>query len=69
MTLPVLVPVCLDCRTLAAEPIPVAEHPDGWILTACGACLITGRWIPLAQRPDLGDGEPLCYPPMDLLPA
>ncbi|WP_159001662.1 hypothetical protein [Streptomyces sp. SBT349] len=65
---PVLVPICIDCRERADDPVPVAEHPDGWVLTACRGCLIRERWIPLAQRPPLGDGEPLRYPPEPYMP-
>ncbi|WP_049578389.1 hypothetical protein [Streptomyces sp. SBT349] len=64
----VLVPTCIDCRERANDPTPVALHPHGWILTVCGNCLITGRWIPLAQRPELGAGEPLNYPPDPHMP-
>ncbi|WP_049567639.1 hypothetical protein [Streptomyces sp. SBT349] len=68
LLLPTLVPTCIDCRRRADDPVPVAEHPDGWILSVCGSCLITGRYIPLAQRPNLGNGEPLCYPPEHFMP-
>ncbi|WP_159001194.1 hypothetical protein [Streptomyces sp. SBT349] len=67
---PRLVPVCIDCRERIrdARPVPVAVHPKGLILTVGPDCLITGRWIPLAQRPPLGSGEPLNYPPEPHMP-
>ncbi|WP_159001300.1 hypothetical protein [Streptomyces sp. SBT349] len=65
-----LMPVCIDCRERIREarPVPVAVHPEGRILAVGPDCLITGRWIPLAQRPQLGSGEPLNYPPEPLMP-